>query len=70
MDTNSPGQEQTEENLARYDRLDFEAWNNQDWDPFHQLHTEQVIISGFGQTTRGSRSTSPGQRTSPRSSRI
>jgi hypothetical protein len=42
-----------EQNLALFDRLDFEAWNNRDWDLFRQLHTEDVHVEGFGQTTEG-----------------
>ena len=42
-----------EENLALFDRLDFEAWNGRDWDLFRQLHADDVHVEGFGQTTDG-----------------
>ncbi|HEV3363704.1 MAG TPA: nuclear transport factor 2 family protein [Acidimicrobiia bacterium] len=42
-----------EENLALFDRLDFEAWNNRDWDLFRQLHADDVHVEGGGQTTDG-----------------
>ena len=42
-----------EENLALFDQLDFEAWNNRDWDLFHQLHADDVHVEGFGTTTDG-----------------
>ena len=42
-----------EENLALFDRLDFEAWNNRDWDLFRELHTDDVHVEGFGQVTDG-----------------
>ena len=47
------GQEQVAQNLALFDRLDFEGWNNQDWDLFRQIHGEEVIVEGFGQATEG-----------------
>ena len=42
-----------EQNLALFDRLDFEAWNNRDWDLFRQLHADDVHVEGFGTTTDG-----------------
>ena len=42
-----------EENLALFDQLDFEAWNDRDWDLFRQLHADDVHVEGFGQTTEG-----------------
>ena len=42
-----------EQNLALFDRLDFEAWNNRDWDLFSQLHSDDVHVSGSGATTNG-----------------
>ena len=42
-----------EQNLALFDRLDFEAWNNRDWDLFRQLHGDDVHVEGFGQGTDG-----------------
>jgi hypothetical protein len=48
-----PGQEQVEQNLALFDRLDFEAWNNRDWELFRELHGEHVHVAGFGQATEG-----------------
>ncbi len=43
--------EQAKQNLALFDQLDFEAWNNRDWDLFRKLHAENVIVAGFGQKT-------------------
>jgi hypothetical protein len=48
-----PGQEQVEQNLATFDRLDFEAWNGQDWDLFRQIHGADVHVEGFGTNTDG-----------------
>ena len=45
--------ETAEQNLALFDQLDFEAWNNRDWDLFRQLHADHVHVEGFGQTTDG-----------------
>jgi hypothetical protein len=42
-----------EQNLALFDRVDFEAWNNRDWDLFSQLHSDDVYVEGFGQATDG-----------------
>jgi hypothetical protein len=42
-----------EENLALFDQLDFEAWNNRDWNLFRELHSEDVHVEGFGTTTDG-----------------
>ncbi len=47
------GQEQVEQNLALMDRIDFEAWNNRDWELFGQLHGDDVHVEGFGPTTDG-----------------
>jgi hypothetical protein len=47
------GQEQVEQNLASFDRLDFEGWNKRDWDVFSQLHGEQVKVAGFGTQSEG-----------------
>ena len=44
---------EAEQNLALFDRLDFEAWNNRDWDLFRQLHGDDVHVEGFGQGTDG-----------------
>jgi hypothetical protein len=41
-------------NLDRFDRLDFEAWNNRNWTLFQELHTPDVLVVEFnGNTTRG-----------------
>ncbi len=45
--------EQALRNLELFDQLDFEAWNNRDWDLFRQLHAENVKVGGFGQQTEG-----------------
>jgi hypothetical protein len=50
---NCAGQEQVEQNLALFDRVDFEAWNNRDWDLFRQLHGDDVKVAGFGAATEG-----------------
>jgi hypothetical protein len=42
---------QAENNLALFERLDFEAWNKRDWELFRQLHGKKVIVGGFGQHT-------------------
>ena len=36
------------QNLALFDRVDFESWNNRDWDLFSQLHGNDVYVEGFG----------------------
>lgn len=41
-------------NLDRFDRLDFEAWNNRNWTLFEELHSPDVLVVDFtGTTTRG-----------------
>ena len=41
-------------NLDRFDRLDFEAWNNRNWTLFEELHSPDVLVVDFyGITTRG-----------------
>jgi SnoaL-like domain len=41
-------------NLDRFDRLDFEAWNNRNWTLFEELHIPDVLVVDFnGNTTRG-----------------
>jgi hypothetical protein len=41
-------------NLDRFDRLDFEAWNNRNWTLFEELHSSDVLVVDFtGATTRG-----------------
>ncbi len=41
-------------NLDRFDRLDFEAWNNRNWTLFEELHSPDVLVVDFtGNTTRG-----------------
>jgi ketosteroid isomerase-like protein len=44
---------QEEQNIERFDRVDFEAWNGPDWDLFRQLHTDDVFVDVFGQQTEG-----------------
>lgn len=48
-----PGQEQVARNLETFDRLDFEGWNNRDWDLFGQIHGDDVTVVGFGAATEG-----------------
>jgi hypothetical protein len=43
--------EQAKKNLELFDKLDFEAWNNRDWDLFRELHAKNVKVAGFGQQT-------------------
>jgi SnoaL-like domain len=41
-------------NLARFDILDFEAWNNRNWTLFQELHSPDVlVVDSNGNTTRG-----------------
>jgi SnoaL-like protein len=41
-------------NLDRFDRLDFEAWNNRNWTLFEELHSPDVlVVDSTGNTTRG-----------------
>jgi hypothetical protein len=47
------GQEHAEQNLASFDRLDFEGWNKRDWDVFSELHADQVKVAGFGTQSEG-----------------
>ena len=45
---------QEQANLARFDILDFEAWNNRNWTLFQELHSPDVLVVDFnGITTRG-----------------
>lgn len=47
------GQEQVAQNLETFDRLDFEAWNEQNWDLFSEIHADEVIVEGFGTSSQG-----------------
>ena len=41
-------------NLERFDKLDFEAWNNRNWTLFREIHSPDVLVTDFnGNTTRG-----------------
>jgi hypothetical protein len=41
-------------NLDRFDKLDFEAWNNRNWTLFEEIHSPDVLVVDFnGNTTRG-----------------
>jgi hypothetical protein len=41
-------------NLERFDKLDFEAWNNRNWTLFQELHSPDVLVVDFnGNTTMG-----------------
>lgn len=40
--------------LERFDKLDFQAWNNRNWTLFRELHAPDVIVVDFnGHTTKG-----------------
>jgi SnoaL-like domain len=58
-------------NLDRFDKLDFDAWNNRNWTLFQEIHSPDVLVVDFnGNVTKGieqhlywankSLSTSPG----------
>jgi SnoaL-like domain len=41
-------------NLERFDKLDFEAWNNRNWTLFREIHGPDVLVVDFnGNITRG-----------------
>src|SRR5215212_11983768 len=41
-------------NLERFDKLDFEAWNNRNWTLFSDIHAQDVLVSDFnGNVTKG-----------------
>jgi SnoaL-like domain len=41
-------------NLERFDKLDFEAWNNRNWTLFREIHSPDVLVVDFnGNATRG-----------------
>src|SRR5918911_2610172 len=41
-------------NLERFDKLDFQAWNNRNWTLFRELHAPDVFVVDFnGHTTTG-----------------
>jgi SnoaL-like domain len=41
-------------NLERFDKLDFQAWNNRNWTLFREIHGPDVLVVDFnGNTTRG-----------------
>ncbi len=43
--------DQARQNLARFEKLDFEGWNKRDWSLFRKLHADKVKVGGFGQET-------------------
>jgi hypothetical protein len=53
MPDDQEGQALVARHLALFDRVDFEAWNNQDWDLFRQLHSDHVHVEGGGAITDG-----------------
>ena len=40
-------------NLERFDKLDFEGWNNQNWTLFEEMHSPDVFVDINGNTTTG-----------------
>lgn len=41
-------------NLERFDKLDFEGWNNRNWTLFSDIHGQDVMVSDFnGNVTKG-----------------
>ena len=41
-------------NLQRFEKLDFQAWNNRNWTLFRELHSPDVLVVDFnGHTTKG-----------------
>ena len=40
-------------NLNRFDKLDFEGWNNRNWTLFKELHSSDVFVDINGNTTSG-----------------
>ena len=41
-------------NLERFDKLDFEAWNNRNWTLFSDIHAQDVLVSDMtGNVTKG-----------------
>lgn len=41
-------------NLERFDKVDFQAWNNRNWTLFRELHAPDVLVVDFnGHTTKG-----------------
>jgi hypothetical protein len=41
-------------NLERFDKLDFEAWNNRNWTLFREIHSPDVLVVDFsGNKTKG-----------------
>jgi hypothetical protein len=41
-------------NLERFDKLDFQAWNNRNWTLFRELHAQDVLVVDFnGHITKG-----------------
>ncbi len=42
------------DNLKRFDKLDFEAWNNRNWTLFKEIYSPDVLVTDFnGNITRG-----------------
>jgi hypothetical protein len=52
--TSTPKTGVTEQNLATFDRLDFESWNKKDVPLFEEIHADDVLVHyPDGTTTKG-----------------
>ncbi len=49
-----PTEDQVSRNLALFDKMDFEAFNKQDWELFSELHTADTrVVNADGSVTTG-----------------